>query len=459
MSDAPRKLFGTDGVRGTANQHPMTPQLALSLGQAIAHVFRGKGRGQRRILIGKDTRLSGYMFEDALASGICSMGANVIQVGPMPTPALAFLTEDMRCDAGVMISASHNPYMDNGIKFFGHDGFKLADKIEMRIEELIAAGTLDHRLAPPDEIGQARRIDDAEGRYVVFLKNTFPGKLSLDGIRVVLDCGHGAAYKVGPTVLSELGAEVFPLGVEPNGRNINQDCGSTHPEHAAARVREVRADLGIALDGDADRVTLIDEKGELIDGDQLLALCARDMHERKALKGGGVVATVMSNLGLEKALRALGLELERTQVGDRYVVEAMRRGGYNLGGEQSGHIIFSDTGRTGDGLMSALQVLAIMARSELPLSELTAGFTHFPQVLLNVPVTSKRPIESLPTLQEAIRGVESELSGSGRVLIRYSGTESKARVMVEGEGADRVRNFANELAAELKRALAAHGED
>ncbi|MCZ6783578.1 MAG: phosphoglucosamine mutase [Proteobacteria bacterium] len=453
-----RKLFGTDGVRGRANVHPMTAEMALSLGQAIAHVFRGRGgNGRRRILIGKDTRLSGYMFEDALAAGISSMGVNVIQVGPMPTPALAFLTTDMRCDAGVMISASHNTYQDNGIKFFGSDGFKLADELEERIEELIASGELAGAWAGADEVGQARRIDDAEGRYIVSLKKTFPMDLALDGLRVVLDCANGAAYKVGPTVLSELGAEVFALGVEPNGRNINENCGSLHPEVTAAKVREVRADVGIAVDGDADRVVMVDEKGEVLDGDMLIALLAEEMHDRKTLKGGGVVATVMSNIGLEKVLERLGLELLRTQVGDRYVVETMRSGGYNLGGEQSGHIVFLDHSRTGDGLMTALQTLAIMARTERPLSALCQGFERFPQVMLNIPVDVKKPFESLPAFQAAIQRVESELAGRGRVLIRYSGTEPKARIMVEGEDADRVETFAQRLAHELRRALAVAG--
>lgn len=453
-----RRLFGTDGVRGRANIHPMTPAVALQLGQAIAHVFRGRGRGRHRVLIGKDTRLSGYMFEDALASGICSMGVNVIQVGPMPTPALAFLTADMRCDAGVMISASHNPYQDNGLKFFGHDGFKLADAIERQIESLIDTGELDNSLSPADEIGQATRIDDAEGRYVVFLKKTFPMHLTLDGMRVVLDCANGAAYKVGPTVLSELGAEVFALGVEPNGRNINEGCGSTVPSLAADRVCEVRADVGIAVDGDADRVMLIDETGRVVDGDEMLALCARDYAERGVLKGNGVVATVMSNLGLEKVLEASGLNLKRTAVGDRYVVEAMRAGGYNVGGEQSGHVIFTDHGRTGDGLMTALQVLAIMARSGKRLSELTADFVRFPQVLLNIPVGTKQPLESLPTVQQAIRRVEDELGDRGRVLIRYSGTELKARVMVEGEDEVLVRRYAEDLAETLRGALDTEGQ-
>ena len=454
MSQNLRKLFGTDGVRGTANTHPMTAEVALSLGQAIAHVFRGSGSGRHRILIGKDTRLSGYMFEDALAAGICSMGVDVIHVGPIPTPALAFLTSDMRCDAGVMITASHNPYQDNGIKFFGRDGFKLPDEIELEIEELLSSGRLAQHRAPADEIGRATRIDDVEGRYVVFLKRTFPRDTTLDGIRVVLDCANGAAYKVGPTVLRELGAEVFTLGVSPNGRNINEDCGSLHPQNTVARVREVRADVGIAVDGDADRVMIVDERGEVLDGDVVIALCARHLIDRGALKGGGVVTTVMSNLGLEEELAEKGVRLIRTQVGDRYVVEAMREGGYNLGGEQSGHVIFLDHTTTGDGLMTALQVLAIMAREGVPLSLLAAGFNRYPQAMVNVGVSQKRPLEELPTLQAAIEDVEAKLDGKGRVLIRYSGTELKARVMVEGRDGAEVHQFAAELASVLKRALA-----
>lgn len=454
MSQNLRKLFGTDGVRGTANTHPMTAEVALSLGQAIAHVFRGSGSGRHRILIGKDTRLSGYMFEDALAAGICSMGVDVIHVGPIPTPALAFLTSDMRCDAGVMITASHNPYQDNGIKFFGRDGFKLPDEIELEIEELLSSGRLAQHRAPADEIGRATRIDDVEGRYVVFLKRTFPRDTTLDGIRVVLDCANGAAYKVGPTVLRELGAEVFTLGVTPNGRNINEDCGSLHPQNTVARVREVRADVGIAVDGDADRVMIVDERGEVLDGDVVIALCARHLIDRGALKGGGVVTTVMSNLGLEEELAEKGVRLIRTQVGDRYVVEAMREGGYNLGGEQSGHVIFLDHTTTGDGLMTALQVLAIMAREGVPLSLLAAGFNRYPQAMVNVGVSQKRPLEELPTLQAAIEDVEAKLDGKGRVLIRYSGTELKARVMVEGRDGAEVHQFAAELASVLKRALA-----
>jgi phosphoglucosamine mutase len=446
------RLFGTDGVRGTANVHPMTAELALQLGQAVAHVFRG-GSGKHRIVIGKDTRLSGYMFEDALASGICSMGVDVIQVGPIPTPAMAFLTVDMRCDAGVMISASHNPYQDNGIKFFAHDGFKLPDALEDEIEALIASGELARLRSAPDRIGQARRIEDAQGRYVVMLKKTLPIDLRLDGLRVVLDCANGAAYRVGPTVLEELGAEVFGIGVEPNGRNINDGVGSQHPERVVEKVRELRADVGIAVDGDADRVVLACEKGQLVDGDAVLALCARDLAERGELAGRAVVATVMSNLGLERALAEIGIDLVRTQVGDRYVVEEMRRNGYNLGGEQSGHVVFLDHSHTGDGLLTALQVLSIMRRKQRPLSELTLGIERFPQVLVNVAIAEKRPLESLPDFQRQLRQVEEFLGSRGRVLIRYSGTESKARVMVEGEDERSVAEIAHTLADALRRAL------
>ncbi len=451
------ELFGTDGVRGRANVAPMTAETALALGQAAARVFRRRGGERHRIIIGKDTRLSGYMFENALVAGICSMGVDVLQVGPMPTPGMAFLTADMRCDAGVMISASHNPYQDNGIKFFSHDGFKLPDEIERRIEELIASGRLDELRAPAEEVGRARRIDDAEGRYVVFLKKTFPLDLRLDGLRVVLDCANGAAYKVGPTVLEELGAEVFTLGVAPNGRNINENCGCVSPDKMIAKVKEVRADVGIAVDGDGDRCMLACEKGNLVDGDALLALGARDLAERDQLRGGAVVATVMSNLGLEKAVQELGLRLIRTPVGDRYVVEEMRAGGYNLGGEQSGHVVYLDHNTTGDGLITALQALAILCRKQRPLSELVAGMERFPQVLVNVRVAEKRPLDELPVVCEAVRRIEKELDGRGRVLIRYSGTEPKARVMVEGEDESRVGAYARDLAETLRRSVG--GED
>ncbi len=454
MNSARRKLFGTDGVRGIANAHPMTAEVALALGQAVAHIFRRGGERNHRILIGKDTRLSGYMFEDALAAGISSMGVDVLHVGPMPTPAIAFLTRDMRCDAGVMITASHNPYQDNGIKFFGRDGFKLADEIELEIEELVESGRLSELRADADAVGQATRIDDAAGRYIVFLKNTFPSDLTLDGLRIVLDCANGAAYKVGPTVMRELGAELFALGVEPTGRNINEGCGSMHPEGVSRLVQKVNADVGIAVDGDADRLVVVDENGQVIDGDFLVALCARYLAKNGQLKGGGVVTTVMSNLGLEESLKAIDLELVRTQVGDRYVVEAMRKGGFNLGGEQSGHVIFLDHGTTGDGLMTALQLLAIMAKEGVSLSTLTADFKRYPQVLVNVEVPEKKDLETLPELQAAVAKVEGMLAGKGRVLIRYSGTELKARVMVEGEDEGHVLELANSLAGALMNSLA-----
>jgi phosphoglucosamine mutase len=432
----------------------MTPEVALSLGRAIAHVFREHEGERKQILIGKDTRLSGYMFEDALAAGICSMGVNVIQVGPVPTPALAFLTRDMRCNAGVMITASHNPYQDNGIKFFAADGFKLPDADELRIEELIASNEFSDSRVVPDAIGQALRIDDARGRYIVYLKHTFPRDLTLKGIRIVIDCANGAGYRVGPTIFRELGAEVVELGCEPNGRNINEKCGSLYPEGTAAKVCELRANIGIALDGDADRVIIVDEQGEIFDGDMLMWLCARDMHERGTLAKGTVVATVMSNIGLEIALESLGIELKRTAVGDRYVVEEMRKNGYNLGGEQSGHILFLDESTTGDGIMSALQILALMARSGKKLSDLNKGFERLPQVMVNIGVAEKRPLDELPAFQDAVTEVEEELGDAGRVLVRYSGTEMKARVMVEGRDEARVHEMANELAEKLKQALA-----
>jgi phosphoglucosamine mutase len=431
----------------------MTAEMALALGQAVAHIFRGGAERKHRILIGKDTRLSGYMFEDALAAGISSMGVDVLHVGPMPTPAIAFLTRDMRCDAGVMITASHNPYQDNGIKFFGKDGFKLADEIELEIEELIDSGRLPELRASAEAVGQATRIDDAAGRYVVSLKNAFPSDLTLDGLRIVLDCANGAAYKVGPTVMRELGADLFALGAEPTGRNINEGCGSLHPEGVSRLVCKVNADVGLAVDGDADRLIVVDEKGQVVDGDSLIALCARYLAKNGMLRGGGVVTTVMSNLGLEESLQASNLELVRAQVGDRLVVEEMRKGGFNLGGEQSGHVIFLDHSTTGDGLMTALQLLAIMAREGVSLSELTADFKRYPQVIVNVDVAQKKDLETLSEFNAAVARVEDILDGKGRVLIRYSGTELKARVMVEGEEEDHVLELAESLAGALAKAL------
>ncbi len=456
-----RKLFGTDGIRGVANSYPMTAEIAVRVGQAIAHYFKTQRNARAshlthkpRILIGKDTRLSGYMFEASLAAGIASMGVDVQLVGPLPTPGISFLTEGMRADGGIVISASHNAFQDNGIKLFGPDGFKLPDADELIIEGYALGGELSP--VAGDKIGRMARIEDAGGRYIVFLKNTFPRDLSLDGMRIVLDCAHGAAYKVAPAVLRELGAEVITIGVEPDGTNINSKCGSLHPEAAARRVRETRADVGITLDGDADRAILIDERGEIVDGDALMALAAIQLKNSGQLRGRSVVATTMSNIGLEIALEREGIGLVRSKVGDRYVVGAMRSNGLNFGGEKSGHLIFLDHSPTGDGTIAALQVLSFMRRTGKPLSELAKVVTLFPQILVNVPVTSKPPLDELPAYQEHLAKVESELVGKGRAVVRYSGTESKARVMIEGPDADHVSRLANDLAETLKRDIEAH---
>lgn len=447
-----RNLFGTDGIRGVANAYPMTADVAVRLGQSIAHYFKAespKPHGHRsRILIGKDTRVSGYMFESSLSAGIMSMGVDVQIVGPLPTPAISFLTTGMRADAGIVISASHNRYKDNGIKIFGRDGFKLPDEAEAEIERLALA---DQRpVSAPDLIGKATRIDDAGGRYIVFLKNTFPRDLTLDGLRIVLDCANGAAYRVAPAVLRELGAEVFTLGTDPDGYNINEKCGSLYPENAGKRVLETRADLGITLDGDADRVILTDENGEVIDGDKIIALCALSLKDRGELANDTVVATVMSNIGLEVAMKKNGVKLERSAVGDRYVVEKMREGGYTLGGEQSGHLIFLDHTTTGDGMLAALQVLAIMQRRGKKLSEISKVMNPFPQKLVNVVVREKPPLESLEDFQTALADVEKKLGDKGRVVVRYSGTEPKARVMVEGPTDKVVDTHAERLADVLR---------
>ena len=446
-----RKLFGTDGIRGVANQFPMTAEVALSLGRAVAEHFRTRGK-KCRIVIGKDTRLSGYMFESALEAGIVSAGADVMLVGPMPTPAIAFITASMRADAGVVISASHNPYQDNGIKLFAPDGFKLPDDVEAEIERRMThPDPLTPGLDP--RIGKAVRLEDAEGRYVQFLKHTFPREVTLDGVRVVLDCANGAAYRVAPKVFTELGAEVFAIGVEPNGRNINDGCGALFPEKLGEEVRRTRASIGIALDGDADRLILTDEHGEIVDGDQIMAIIGSRLLAKGKLPGATVVATVMSNLGLERALVKSGGKLLRTAVGDRYVVEAMRENGYVFGGEQSGHIVFLHESTTGDGLLAALQVLAIMMEEGKPLSELAGMMVRYPQVLLNFRVPRKVPVEKLPTLMSAIAKVEKSLGQDGRVLVRYSGTEPKARVMIEGTNEDSIRAQAEELAEVMRFAL------
>ncbi len=446
----PRKLFGTDGVRGVANTDPMTVETAIALGQAAAHIFQDKGRSRHKILIGKDTRLSGYMFETALSAGICAMGGEVLLVGPMPTPGIAFLTHSMRADAGVVISASHNPYPDNGIKFFGRDGFKLPDEVESRIEALMFGDHLKENRPPSPEIGRAHRIDDATGRYIVYLKNTFPAHLSLDGLRIVVDCANGAAYRIAPQVLSELGAEVITIGVSPNGLNINEQCGSLYPEVVAQKVRESRADLGISLDGDADRVILVDHAGEVLDGDRIMAICADSLARKKKLARQTVVSTVMSNIGLELFLKERKIKLVRTAVGDRYVVEAMREGGYNFGGEQSGHLIFLDHATTGDGLLAALQVLAVMVERGKRASELADNLVTFPQMLLNVRMKNRVPLESMREFQKAKSEFEKMLRGRGRIVVRYSGTEPLLRVMAEGENRAEVEAIVKTLAEKAK---------
>lgn len=447
-----KQLFGTDGVRGVANIHPMTTEMAMQLGRAAAYVFKQEDR-RSRIVIGKDTRLSGYMIENALAAGICSMGVDVLLVGPLPTPGIAFITASMRADAGVVISASHNPYQDNGIKFFARDGFKLPDEMELQIEDLISSGKIDSLRPTADAVGKAFRVDDAIGRYIVFLKNTFPRELDLTGLKIVLDCAHGAAYRVAPAVLEELGAEVFAYGVSPNGTNINDGCGSTCPEVISEAVRKHGADLGIALDGDADRCIFVDENGDEVDGDHIMAICGIDMIKRAVLPHNTVVGTVMSNLGLDIAMREAGGRVVKTDVGDRYVVEEMRKNGYRFGGEQSGHMVFLDHNTTGDGMLSALQVLAILQQSDKPLSQLASVMTALPQVLVNVRVRERRAIKDMPEICKRVEEVESRLAENGRVLIRYSGTEPLMRIMLEGQDQGEITAMANEIADLVKEQI------
>ena len=455
---APSRLFGTDGVRGVANLDPMTPEIALKIGQAAVVVAAGGLKHAPRVLIGKDTRLSGYMIETALASGICSVGGNVLLCGPVPTPAVAHLTTSMRVDLGMVISASHNPFQDNGIKIFGPDGFKLADELEARIEAIVrGALPLPARKTGPG-IGQAFKVDDARGRYVAFAKNTFPRSISLEGLRLVVDAAHGAAYRVAPAVFSELGASVKSIGVQPDGVNINEGVGALHPDKVRAEVVKASAQMGIALDGDADRVILIDEHGQVIDGDSVLAMCALEMAETSLLRKSAVVATVMSNLGLERALAERKIKLVRTAVGDRHVVDAMRKGGFNLGGEQSGHLVFLDHASTGDGIVAALQVLALMIRKGKPLSELAAGaMTRVPQVLENVTLPKRRPVEEMKKLQSVMRQVSKSLGRKGRILVRWSGTEPKLRVMIEGEDEGAIRRHAQSLIAAAREDFRGRG--
>jgi len=445
-----RSYFGTDGIRGRANTHPMTAEVALRVGLAAGKLFRSGGDRRHLVVIGKDTRLSGYMIEPALVAGFTSVGMDVRLFGPLPTPAVAMMTRSMRADLGVMISASHNNFADNGIKLFGPDGYKLSDEREAEIEAFMEEG-LQEGLAEPRDLGRVVRIDDAQARYVEIVKATFPRHLNLSGLRVVVDCANGAAYKVAPTALYELGAEVISLGVSPNGLNINDECGSTHPKAMAKAVKEYRADIGIALDGDADRVVICDERGEVVDGDQIMAIIARAWKESGRLTGGGVVATVMSNLGLERFLAAHGLGLERTKVGDRYVMERMREGGFNIGGEQSGHIILSDVSTTGDGLISALQVLAVLAESSQPMSALGRQFEPAPQVLKNVRFAGGKPLEAR-SVKEAIADAESRLNGQGRVVVRASGTEPLIRIMAEGDDERAVQAVVDQIAVAVEGA-------
>lgn len=447
-----KRLFGTDGIRGVANVEPMTAETALKLGRAIAYVFKKEER-RHRIVVGKDTRLSGYMLEGAMMAGICSMGVDALMVGPLPTPGIAFLTSSMRADAGVVLSASHNPYHDNGIKFFSQGGFKLADEIERRIEAFIFENHDPSHRPTASEVGKAFRVDDAIGRYVVFAKNAFPKELTLDGLKIAVDCANGAAYKVAPAVFYELGAEVVPVAVKPDGENINMNCGALHPENVRNAVRESGADVGFAMDGDGDRCIMVDEKGNILDGDFIMAICGLAMKKNGELKKDTLVATVMSNSGLDDAFKKAGVRVVRTDVGDRYVVEEMLKNGYNFGGEQSGHMIFLDHTTTGDGVISALQILKIMVREGKPLSELAKALHTYPQVLVNVKAGRKIGLEDSPAVQKALRAAQRRLAGKGRVFIRYSGTEPLARITVEGESEAEIKEMADGLAAALKKEI------
>ena len=473
-SPSPKKLFGTDGIRGKANEFPMTPEVAMAVGRAIATVLHqhplptatahslplglkplesNKPVRRAKIVVGKDTRLSGYMIEQALASGICSAGADCILIGPLPTPGVAFVTQSMRADAGIMISASHNPYYDNGIKIFSADGYKLPDEMEKEIENLVQHPELAPARPIDDLVGKAYRIDDVLGRYLVFLKSLFPRDLDLSGVRIALDCANGAAYKVAPLVFEELGAEVIRRGVGPNGLNINDKCGALHPEEIAATTVEYRADIGIALDGDGDRCILSDENGEIVDGDQIIGLCALQMAGEDRLAKRTVVTTPMSNMGLEVTLKDKGISMIRAQVGDRYVVETMRKHGYNLGGEQSGHLIFLDQSTTGDGIVAALMVLETMRRTGKKLSELKKSILLYPQVREDVRIRKREPLEQIPEVAQSIANAQQKLKDRGRVFVRLSGTEPLARVMVEGEDLEAIALMARDIASTVQKAL------
>ena len=447
------KLFGTDGIRGVANVDPISPDFVLKIGQAIGLYFK-ETHTHPRVLIGKDTRRSGYMLEQALAAGICSVGVDVNFLGPLPTPGIAYLTRGLRASAGIVISASHNPFEDNGIKIFSADGHKLPDEAENRLEALLEDPYMASDRPKGAKIGRAKRIDDAIGQYAVFLKEQFPKVLTLDGLRLVIDCAHGAAYKVAPKVFEELGAECFLLGVEPNGSNINDNVGALHPQKLREQIRLYKADMGIALDGDADRLVAIDDRGEVLDGDEILAICGAKLAKAGMLRHNTVVCTVMSNLGLDLALEKVGVKTMRSKVGDRYVMEEMLKGSYSLGGEQSGHLIFKDCATTGDGILAALKLLAIMVEEQAPLSKLRKIIDKFPQVLRNVPVRKKVPLEQVPQLQELIKNMENKLGKNGRMLFRYSGTESLARIMIEGQDALLINSLAEELAHHTAKTLA-----
>lgn len=457
----PKKIFGTDGVRGIANVEPVTAETALKLGRAAAHVFKNleaqpRGQGRHKIVIGKDTRLSGYMLENALSSGILAMGVDVLFIGPLPTPGVAYVTRSLRADAGIVITASHNPYADNGIKFFRADGYKLDETIEAEIEDLVFSGRIEDIRPTAEHIGKAVRIDDALGRYIEFAKASFPRGMTLEGMRVVVDCAHGAAYKAAPCVLRELGADVIVFGNEPNGKNINKECGSMHPQHLCAKVREFRADVGIAHDGDADRVLMCDEHGTLIDGDDIMAISALDLLSHGALAERTLVATIMSNAGLDVAIQAAGGKVIRTGVGDKLVIDEMLRGGYNLGGEQSGHLIYRDHSTTGDGLVAALQMLRAMRAAGKPLSQVARCWTRFPQLVTNVVVRDKKPFEELDGITKLLAEAEAEMTAQGgRVLLRYSGTEPKARLLMEGRDAKALQSWSSRICDSIKRQIGA----
>ena len=454
-----KKIFGTDGVRGTANVEPVTAETALKLGRAAAHVFKNlesqsRGRGTHKIVIGKDTRLSGYMLENAISSGIVSMGVDVLFIGPLPTPGVAYVTRSLRADAGIVITASHNPYTDNGIKFFRADGYKLEDKIEAQIESLVFSGEIEKIRPSSEQIGKAVRIDDALGRYIEFAKASFPRGLTLEGVKIVLDCGHGAAYKASPCVLRELGAEVIVYGNQPDGKNINENCGSMHPEAMCRKVVEHGAHLGIAHDGDADRVLLCDETGRLIDGDDIMAIATLEMLKENSLAGKTLVSTVMSNAGLEAAITKAGGKMIRTAVGDKNVIDEMLKRGLNFGGEQSGHLIFRDFGTTGDGLVAALQILRILKAQDQPLSKLAKCWTRFPQLVTNIKVREKKPFEQLDGLNQLVADAEKELEAQGgRLLLRYSGTEPKVRLLVEGRDQQALAAWSDKICGEIQRQI------